>query len=785
MQQLFDLAHQDLDQGYYAKAIKESEEGYRQAGKDLFWSWKFRVIEAEALMRDYRFKESIDLLKDNPPAELPVDLRVHKRTVESQALCRSDHIKEGAAVLKEAANMASADSPLLQADLDFALGFCSFPDYALAREYFRKAAQFAGPNAPYIAASSLGNIGHLLSQEDKQGEAIEWYEKAMPRVRATGSAVLEEKLLGNLGNSYSNLGDFKRAIENSEKAQAIADRIGRRDDEESWLVTLGRSYAALPGDYPDKAEHSYLQALAIATDRKSEDTINRCLHNLAQLAIKEHNLGKAKQYWNREAARVPHNSAAEVDAALDEAEIAFAETNLGKAQDISGWIVRNPKTSLTRRAVAQGLMGKIYALRKNPAEANRMFQQGIQTVEKLLSQNREEYRVSLLDEHSLLFDSYIIFLAAQGQRIAALREAEHVRELAQDAHFNTGKTALNIASIQSSLKGRNQVVLDYQVTDEKSFLWLITASNFQMFELPSHMELHKLIEGHNAAIYDHRSIEDSPDGQALYRALVQPAEKFIPKGAHVSIVPSKLLWILNFETLIVPGGNPHYWIEDIIAQNASSLARAAQSSVPRESNERELLLIGAPEQVDPNFKTLQFAPDEIDRIKTQFPSAKLQVISGAGATPAAYKESNPRQYRFIHFVTHGIPNEKVPMESAIVLSGAAGSYKLYARDIISIPLRADLVTISACYGAGKRWYVSEGMVGLGWAFMRAGAHQVIAALWEVDDASTPALMDDFYRELTHHRATADALRDAKLAMLRSDSRKRPYYWGSLQLYMGS
>src|SRR5205807_819747 len=124
-------------------------------------------------------------------------------------------------------------------------------------------------------------------------------------------------------------------------------------------------------------------------------------------------------------------------------------------------------------------------------------QQGIQTVEKLLTLNREEYRVSLLDEHSLLFDSYILFLAAQGRRIPALREAEHVRELAQDAPFNTGKTALNIASLQSSLKGRNQAVLDYQVTDEKSFLWLITTNNLQVFELPSHKELHKLIEGHN------------------------------------------------------------------------------------------------------------------------------------------------------------------------------------------------------------------------------------------------------------------------------------------------
>ena len=89
------------------------------------------------------------------------------------------------------------------------------------------------------------------------------------------------------------------------------------------------------------------------------------------------------------------------------------------------------------------------------------------------------------------------------------------------------------------------------------------------------------------------------------------------------------------------------------------------------------------------------------------------MISGPGAIFESYKSSNPQQYKFIHFVTHGIASEKVPMDSAIVLSGHADSYKLYARDIISMPIHADLVTISACYGAGKRWYVSEEMVKLG------------------------------------------------------------------------
>src|SRR5207248_2165990 len=101
-----------------------------------------------------------------------------------------------------------------------------------------------------------------------------------------------------------------------------------------------------------------------------------------------------------------------------------------------------------------------------------------------------------------------------------------------------------------------------------------------------------------------------PSGQKLYVALIQPAEKFIPKGAQVSIIPSKILWLLNFETLIVPGGNPHYWIEDVTIQNCSSLSRVAVSTVNSARVQKQMLLIGAPEEVNPEFPILKHANEE-------------------------------------------------------------------------------------------------------------------------------------------------------------------------------
>ncbi len=102
------------------------------------------------------------------------------------------------------------------------------------------------------------------------------------------------------------------------------------------------------------------------------------------------------------------------------------------------------------------------------------------------------------------------------------------------------------------------------------------------------------------------------------------------------------------------------------------------------------------------------------------------------------------------------------------------------------PLHARLVTISSCYGSGLRAYAGEGLVGLSWAFLRAGAHNVIGALWEVNDASTPLLMDRLYAGLEAGSTPDDALRAAKLSLIHSPAvYRKPLYWGGFQLYTGS
>ena len=102
---------------------------------------------------------------------------------------------------------------------------------------------------------------------------------------------------------------------------------------------------------------------------------------------------------------------------------------------------------------------------------------------------------------------------------------------------------------------------------------------------------------------------------------------------------------------------------------------------------------------------------------------------------------------------------------------------------MSIPLNAELVTVSACRSAGGKTYGGEGLVGFAWAFMKAGAGNVIAGLWDVNDRSTVQLMTTLYSRIAQGAPVAEALRSSKLALIHGGgSYAKPFYWGPFQLY---
>jgi CHAT domain-containing protein len=142
-----------------------------------------------------------------------------------------------------------------------------------------------------------------------------------------------------------------------------------------------------------------------------------------------------------------------------------------------------------------------------------------------------------------------------------------------------------------------------------------------------------------------------------------------------------------------------------------------------------------------------------------------------------------KQYRYLHFATHGDVDDRIALNSALILAqdhlpdpadavlagkGALDSRLTAAEIREKWHLNADLVTLSACQtGLGKR-AGGEGYLGLSQAFFLAGAKSVVVSLWKVDDTATALLMTRFYENLLgkregpdHRLPKAEALAEAK------------------------
>jgi CHAT domain-containing protein len=255
----------------------------------------------------------------------------------------------------------------------------------------------------------------------------------------------------------------------------------------------------------------------------------------------------------------------------------------------------------------------------------------------------------------------------------------------------------------------------------------------------------------------------------------------LPPGGRVVVVPDGALHDLNFETLLVPGPTPHYWIEDATVSVAPSLSVLETNKVGP-VKERSLLLIGNPVTKGTGYPDLPEAAAEVADIQRQFPTADSKVLTGRQAVVNAYFAAKPQNYSNIHFATHVDANAQRPLDSAIILSPDTNGFRLYAREVAGTPLNADLVTISACHGAGARILSGEGLVGFAWAFFQARAKNVVTSLWDVSDQSTAQLMENFYSGVKVNEPYARALREAKLQMLHNSRYKLPYYWAPFQLY---
>jgi CHAT domain-containing protein len=786
-----------IQHSQFEAAVREADEAstYYQT-RDERWQWRFRILAARARIFRGEYGEAItDLSSPLPEALAKGDVAVLRKMTLATAEDLSERFSAAESDIGEAEHLAIDAPPKIlmqvmqtRANLEF-----SQKKYNEAADAFNKALLIAREEHLLVSeAEALGGLGNASMGEEHYDEAADHYKASLEIARSMIENSSVPTTLGNLGWSYYALGDYESAKTYYKQAEQAALRAGQTADRITWLSSL--AYALnQTHDYP-QAQDAANEALKLARELRDSFATVQSLNALTEIALEMNRLELADKF-NREATALE-------GAAFDQDEVVTTELDAGRLAERRGRLDEAEKLSLKVKAIpnlpsqslweSEALLANVYREEKRTAESEREFRLCLKTVKEARSSvQREESRVSFLSSAIAFYGDYIDFLIAQGRPVEALQIAEtsRARTLAEGLNSPDRLTAgSGSAALRTLPKRLNSTLLCYWLGPKHSHLWVIAPQKIAYFPLSGSQEIDRALKGYREALLGSRDALHpvNRDGTKLYSMLVEPAQDLIAKSTQVTILPDASLYGLNFETLIVPGETPHYWIEDVSITTASSLTLLAASRMRQTSATKKLLLIGNTEEVSSEFPKLPQASAEMQTVERYFAEGDRDVLEGKEATPAAYLSRNPQQFAYLHFVTHGTASLTKPMESAVILSPGADNYKLYARDIVAHHLNANLVTISACNGAGTRAYSGEGLVGLSWAFLRAGAHNVIGALWEVNDRSTPQLMDALYSGLSKGKPPATALRDAKLSFLHSGTvYSKPYYWAPFQLYAGS
>ncbi|MEM9986833.1 MAG: CHAT domain-containing protein, partial [Bacteroidota bacterium] len=284
---------------------------------------------------------------------------------------------------------------------------------------------------------------------------------------------------------------------------------------------------------------------------------------------------------------------------------------------------------------------------------------------------------------------------------------------------------------------------------------------------------------------------------SLHQILIGDLEKSLPN--RLLIVPDGVLWHLPFDVLKPSSGSDRPWL----TEHSYSLAYSgnwwqSKMEAPSESALNNFLAMA------PSFPQSREAPVSNllatraylgTLINNQAEAQNLADLYGANtllgtsATLAAFQDQ-ASQYRLIHLSTHGLASDQDGRVSLLAFASPSdtlvlgtdtfpGVQALFAGQLFSMNLNAEMVVLSACETNVGKPSEGEGLLGLSRGFFYAGTQSLLASLWEVSDGATTQLMAEFYRGLDQGLNKDVALQRAKISLL--EEGMAPYHWAAFVL----
>jgi len=343
-------------------------------------------------------------------------------------------------------------------------------------------------------------------------------------------------------------------------------------------------------------------------------------------------------------------------------------------------------------------------------------------------------------------------------------------------------TPLTLNDMQALIPDRTTVLLEYELSESGSYLYVVTRGEAESAAIHGYKlavtqnELDRRVRQYHDQLAS-RDPEFAANARWLYDALIAPAQAQLRNAKALVVAPDGVLWQAPFQTLERPDG--HYLLEQTAVDYVPSLAvlQALKASAPHQRPAFTVLAMG-----DPGGQTQEQANETLAVAKLYGPE-NAHTLLGKAATLDEFLKTSPR-YDVVHIAAHGVFDDREPMSSHMLLASSNSTPQagwLRAREIQTMQLEAELVVLSGCETGKGSFEDGEGLVGMSWATLAAGAHGSLASAWRVEASSTTELMIAFHRNMLHGLSKAESLRMAELQVMHSDKYAHPFYWAAFVL----
>lgn len=659
--------------------------------------------------------------------------------------------------------------------------------YGAALKYYEQVHE-SKPESSLWVVSALQGMAASYEQLGEPQKAIGFLEQAIPIAEKAASGAEYRNLLSALGVNQEKLGNLDAAFANENKALALMHESGGDPDSE-WQVesriahierARGNDHAALEHYQGSIGGIELLRSVALNTEGGRAGVVERSRSTYAELAdllVDLHRENEALEIVERARAR----------GFLD----MLSEARVGVADELTP----------DQRKQEDAILSRISSTQK------KIWSQNVSSDER--KQNEADLAAAESDLEKLHLQ-----IRKSNPHYASLQYPEPI----------------HIEEIQSKLLDDHTALIEYLLGDKRSLAWVVTKNNATATILPGRKDIEEHVAAYRKHVGEHVSaltLEQSLRtinilGSELYGSLFKPIEKQVRSSKTLIVIPDGTLDYLPFEALITASdrGRSIYLAERfaiVYGPSASALV-SLEGTSGQAAPRKALLAFGDPliasdaglptivskqpsdsiskvrstspakEYAERGFSLtrLPYTRDEVMGIGKLFPPDQRQLYLGADAREETVKSEKLDEFRYIHFATHGFLDELHPGRSGILLSRSPESEEdgmLQTGEIMRLKMNADIVTLSACSTGLGKIVNGEGVLGLTRAFFYAGAKNVAVSLWNVNDSATATLMESFYRNLHRGLPKREALRQAKLSLLRSSqpSWQHPYFWAAFVL----